>query len=162
VSSRIARAIQRNPASKKKHKRIDQFVFFYIIDCQLSQHLFFEYAVFFPLDSFALFVKDQVTIGLWVSFQVFNSISLIDLSVSVLIPCVDLFVCLFCFVLFCFLSLIFCIHLEARDGDYPGSSLIVENILGFFFFLSFVCCFVFFSFVFLFQRNLRLALSFSL
>ena len=45
-----------------------------------------ENAVFFPLDGFSFFVKDQVTIGGWVHFWVFNSIPLVYLSVSVPVP----------------------------------------------------------------------------
>jgi hypothetical protein len=48
---------------------------------------FVEDAVFFPLDGFSSFVKDQVTIGVWVHFCVFNSIPLIYLSVTVPVPC---------------------------------------------------------------------------
>ena len=35
---------------------------------------FVENAVFFPLDGFSSLVKDQVTIGVWVHFWVFDSI----------------------------------------------------------------------------------------
>jgi hypothetical protein len=68
---------------------------------QFTQHLFLKMLSFFPpLDGFSSFVKDQVTIGVWVHFWVFNSISLIYLSVAVPVPCSwFLFVCLF---LFCF------------------------------------------------------------
>jgi hypothetical protein len=38
---------------------------------------------FFPLDGFSSFVKDQVTIGVWVHFWVFNSIPLIFLPATV-------------------------------------------------------------------------------
>jgi hypothetical protein len=48
---------------------------------------FVENAVFFPLDGFSSFVKDQVIIGVWVHFWVFNSIPLIYLSVTVSVPC---------------------------------------------------------------------------
>ena len=44
---------------------------------------FVENAVFFPLDGFSSFVKDQVTIGVWVHFWFFNSIPLIYLPVTV-------------------------------------------------------------------------------
>ena len=33
---------------------------------------------FFPLDSFSSFVKDKVTIGVWVHFWIFNSIPLLS------------------------------------------------------------------------------------
>jgi hypothetical protein len=40
---------------------------------------FVENAVFFPLDGFSSFAKDQVTVGVWVHFWVFNSVPLIYL-----------------------------------------------------------------------------------
>jgi hypothetical protein len=48
---------------------------------------FVENAVFFPLDGFSSLVKDQVTIGVWVHFWVFNSIPLFYLSVAIPVPC---------------------------------------------------------------------------
>jgi hypothetical protein len=53
------------------------------------------------LDGFSSFVKDQVTIGMWIHFWIFNSIPLIYLPVTVPISC-SFFVC-FCF---CFLIMI--------------------------------------------------------
>jgi hypothetical protein len=44
---------------------------------------FVENAVFVPLDGFSSFVKDQVAIGVWVHFWVFNSIALIYLSATI-------------------------------------------------------------------------------
>jgi hypothetical protein len=44
---------------------------------------FVENAVFFPLDVFISLVKDQVTIGVWADFWVFNSIPLVFLSVAI-------------------------------------------------------------------------------
>ena len=68
---------------------------------QVCQHHLLK-MFFVPLDGFSSFVKDQVTIGMWVHFWLFNSIPLICLPVTVPIPCrVFLFVCLFV-VLFCF------------------------------------------------------------
>jgi hypothetical protein len=46
-------------------------------DCQLNQHHLLKMLFYFPLDGFSSFVKDQVTIGVWVHFWVFNSIPLI-------------------------------------------------------------------------------------
>jgi hypothetical protein len=37
------------------------------------------------MDSFCSFIKDQVTIGVWVHFWVFNSIPLVYMSVTLLI-----------------------------------------------------------------------------
>jgi hypothetical protein len=54
---------------------------------QLSQHHLLKMLSFFPLDGFSSFVKDQVTIRVWVHFWVFNSIPLIYLSVAVPVPC---------------------------------------------------------------------------
>jgi hypothetical protein len=43
-------------------------------------------AVFIPLDGFSFFVKEQVTIGVWVHLWFLNSVPLIFLLVSVPIP----------------------------------------------------------------------------
>jgi hypothetical protein len=39
-----------------------------------------ENAVFLPLDGFSSLVEDQVTIGVWVHFWIFNSIPLVDVK----------------------------------------------------------------------------------
>jgi hypothetical protein len=73
---------------------------------------FVENAIFFPLDGFGFFVNNQVTIGVWVHFWVFNSIPLIYLSVAV--------ECSFyhnCSV----------VQLEVKHGDSPRGLFIVEN-----------------------------------
>ena len=49
---------------------------------QLCQHHLLKMLFFSPLDGFSSLVKDQVTIGVWVHFWVFNSIPLVYLSVS--------------------------------------------------------------------------------
>jgi len=77
---------------------------------------FVENYVFFPLDGFSFFVKDQVTIGVWVYFWVFSSIPLICMSVSVPIP--------YNFYHYCSV-----IHLEVRDGDYLRILLLYNNII---------------------------------
>ena len=82
------------------------------------------------------FVKDQVTIDVWVYFWVFSSIPLIFLPVSVPI--------LSSFYHYCSE-----IQLEARDGDSSRSSLIVENSFCYPRFL-------------LFQLNLQTAFSNSM
>jgi hypothetical protein len=91
---------------------------------QLNQHNLLKNAVFFPLDSFSSFVKDQVTIDVWVHFWVFNSIPLIYLPVTVPIPCSFYHYCS-------------AVQFEVWDDDSPGSSFIVENSFcypGFFFY----------------------------
>jgi hypothetical protein len=65
------------------------------------------------MDGFSSLVKDQVTTGLWVQFWVFNCVTLIYLSVTVLIPCSFYHNCSV-------------VQLECRDGDFPRSSFIVE------------------------------------
>ena len=72
-----------------------------------------ENAIFFPLDGFSSFVKDQVTIGVWVHSWVFTSILLTYLLVSVPIP--------YSFYHYCSV-----IQLEVRDGGSSRSSFIVE------------------------------------
>jgi hypothetical protein len=65
-----------------KEIRMDGFAFFYM-PLLVEPALFVENAVFFPLDGFSSFDKDQVTLGVWVHFWVFNSIPLIYLAVTV-------------------------------------------------------------------------------
>jgi hypothetical protein len=83
-------------------------------DLQLKQHHLLKMLSFFPLYGFSFFVNDQVTIGIWVHFLVFNYILLIYLSVSVPIPC-------------CFYHYYSVVQLEVRDGESPRSSFTVEN-----------------------------------
>ena len=90
-----------------------------------------EDAVFFPLDGFRSFVKDQVAIGVWVHF--FNSVPLVYLSVAVPVPCSFYHNCSV-------------VQLEVRDGDSSRRSFILENS----------CCY---PRVLLFQMNLEIALS---
>ena len=82
---------------------------------------FVENAVFFPLDGFSSFVKDHMTIGVWVHFWVFNSIPLIYMPVIVPVPCSFYHNCSI-------------VQLEARDDNSPRIFLllrIVFPILGF-------------------------------
>ena len=90
---------------------------------------FVENAVFFPLDGFSSLVKDQVTLGVWVHFWVFNSIPLIYLPVTVSIPCSFHHDC----------SLV---QLEVQDADSHRGLFIVE--------ISFLlmCKFIIFQIVF--------------
>jgi hypothetical protein len=81
---------------------------------QLSQHYLLKMLSFFPLYSFSSFVKDQVTIGVWVHFWIFNSIPLTYLSVIVPVPC--------SFYLNCSV-----VQLEVRHGNYTRGSFIVED-----------------------------------
>jgi hypothetical protein len=74
---------------------------------------FVENAFFFPLDHLSTFVKDQVTIGVWVQFWDFNSIPLIYLLVSVPVRC--------SFYHYCSV-----IELEVRDANFHRYSFIVE------------------------------------
>ena len=76
---------------------------------------FVENAVFFPLVGFSLSVKDQVTIAVWVCLQVFNSIPLIFLPITVPISC--------SFYHYCPV-----VQIEFRDRGSHRSSFIVENI----------------------------------
>ena len=73
-----------------------------------------ENAVFYSLDGFHSFVKDQVTIGVWIHFWVFNSIPLVYLSVAIPVPCSFYHNCSV-------------VKLEFRHGDCPRGSFIVEN-----------------------------------
>jgi hypothetical protein len=74
---------------------------------------FVENAVIFSLNGFSSFVKDQVTIDVWVHFLVFNSIPSVSLSITVPLPCSVYHNCSI-------------VQLEARNGDSSRSSSIVE------------------------------------
>ena len=94
---------------------------------------FVENAVFSPLDGFSSLVEDQVTIGVWVHFWVFNYIPLIYLSVAVPLP-------------YSFYHNCSVVQLDIRHGDCPRGSFIVENSFCYRRFL-------------LFQISLQIALS---
>jgi hypothetical protein len=53
----------------------------------LCQHHLLKMLSFFPLDGFISLVKDQVTIGVWVHFWVFNSIPFVYLTVTIPVAC---------------------------------------------------------------------------
>jgi hypothetical protein len=75
---------------------------------------FVENPVIFPQDCFTSLVKDEVTIGGWIRFWVFNSIPLIYLSVTVPVPC-------------SFYQNCSVLQLKVRHGDSTRGSFIVEN-----------------------------------
>jgi hypothetical protein len=81
---------------------------------QLCQHLLLKMLSYFPLNGFSSLVKDQVTIGVWIHFWVFNSIPLIYLSVTVPVPCSFYHSCSV-------------VQLNVRHGDCTRGSFIVEN-----------------------------------
>jgi hypothetical protein len=68
----------------------------------------------FLLYGFAFFVKNLVSIGVWVYFWVFHSIPLTNLSVSIPIPC--------SFYHYCSV-----VKQEIRDGDTSRTSLKVQD-----------------------------------
>jgi hypothetical protein len=94
-----------------------------------------------------VFVKDQVFVSVSFYFWVFNSIPLINMSVSVPIPC-------------SFYDYCSVVQLEVRGGDSSSCSFIVKNC---FCYSVFLFCFVLFCFLFLpFQMYLRIDLSMTL
>jgi hypothetical protein len=94
---------------------------------------FVENAVFFLLDGFSSLAKDQVIIGMWVHFWVFNSIPSIYLSVAVPLLCSFYHNCSV-------------VQLEVRHGNSPRGSFIVENSFCYPRFV-FLFCFVLFCFL---------------
>jgi hypothetical protein len=78
----------------------------------------------FPLYGFGFFVKNQVSVGVWVYFWVFDSIPLINMSVSIPIP---------------FSSFYYCsvVQVEIRDGDTTSSSFIVQDCFSYLRFFTF-------------------------
>jgi hypothetical protein len=98
-------------------------------DCQLNQHHLLKMLSFFPLDGFSSFVKDKVTIAVWVHFWVFNSATLICLPLTVPKPC-------------SFYDYCSVIQLEVSNGNSPRSSFIAENSFcypGFFCYYRWIC-----------------------
>jgi hypothetical protein len=84
------------------------FVFLYV-DSQLDQHYLLKMLYFFQVYIFVIFVKDQVSVSVWFYFLVFSSIPLINVSVSLPIPCSYYHYCSE-------------VKLEVRDGDFPSCS----------------------------------------
>jgi hypothetical protein len=94
---------------------------------------FVESDILFQMDGFMSFIRDQVTIGVWVHFWVFNSIPSIYLSFALPVPCSFYHNCSV-------------VKLEVNHGDSIRGSFIVENSFCYPRFL-------------LFQMNLQVALS---
>jgi hypothetical protein len=88
------------------------FIFLHT-DSQLDQHHILKTRSFFPLYNFCFFVKDQMMVSVWFYFWVFNSIPLINMSVSVPIPRSLVY---FYFLFFHYCSVV---KLEVTDGDSP-------------------------------------------
>jgi hypothetical protein len=82
---------------------------------------FVKDAFLFPLYSFAFFVTNQMSIGFWVYFWVFNLIPFINLSVSILIPWSNYYYC-------------FVVQLEVMNGNTSKSSFIVQDCVCLFLF----------------------------
>jgi hypothetical protein len=105
------------------HQKIYALLYVFL---NIKQHILFREflnkllkdAFSFPLYVFGFFVKDQVSIGVRLYFWVFDSIPLINLSVSVPIPCGLYHYC-------------FVVQLQVKRVDSPISSFIVENCLGY-------------------------------
>jgi hypothetical protein len=72
-----------------------------------------EDSFFFPY-IFGIFVKEQVTVSVWFYFWVFNSIPLINMSVSIPIS--------YSFYHYCSV-----VKLETSDDDSSSCSFIVKN-----------------------------------
>jgi hypothetical protein len=72
---------------------------------------------FFQLDGFSSLVKDQVTIGGWVHFWIFNSIPLIYLFVAVPVP-------------YSFYHNCSVVQLEVRHGEAPEKMFNILNHQG--------------------------------
>ena len=77
--------------------------------------LFIEVTFFFPLCVFVIFIKNQVSLSVWIYVWVFNLILLINVSVFMLIVCS-----------FYYYSSVG--QPEIRDGDTSGNSIIVQYL----------------------------------
>ena len=78
---------------------------------------FIEDAFLFPLNNVSFFVKNQMFIGVWINVRVFNSISLVHLSVVMPIPA-------------CFQYSSSVVEFEVRDGDSSRNYFIVYDCFG--------------------------------
>ena len=103
-----------------KEIRMDPFAFFSMLTATWTSTICWKCCLFFPLECFLTFLKNQVTIGVWVHFWVFSPIPLFYLPVTVPITC-------------SFYPDWSVVQLEVADGASPRSSFIVENILVFWF-----------------------------
>jgi hypothetical protein len=88
-----------------------------------------EDAFFYPLYTFGLFIKNQVLIGVWIYFTVFDLIPLITLSVFMPVPCGFYYYCSV-------------VQLEIRDVDTFQNTFIEQNCFSYP--GLFVCLFVFY------------------
>jgi hypothetical protein len=96
VSSRTARATQRNPVSKKQNNETKQnktkqnfgslFILLHV-EMQVDHHHLLKVLSFITFYGFGFIIKNQVYIAMWIYFWVFDSIPKFILSVSVSIPC---------------------------------------------------------------------------
>jgi hypothetical protein len=121
--------------------RMDQFSFFCMLTTGWTSKIYWNAVFFFLplLDDFSFFVKDQVTIVVWVHFWDFNSIPLIYLPVAVPTP-------------YSFYHYYSVKQFETRDGDSPRSSFIADNSFDYPVFLLLL----------LFPVNLQIVLSDSM
>ena len=87
---------------------------FHLVHANIQPASFVEDIFIFPLYCFGFFVKNQVSVGVWVYFWVFESIPLINSSVSVPISW-NFYFCWF-----------FLVQLEVRDSD-TARSFIVQD-----------------------------------
>jgi len=51
-----------------KEIRMDRFAFFYMLTTCWTNNIFWKHCLFFPLDGFSSFFKDQVAMSVWVHF----------------------------------------------------------------------------------------------
>ena len=91
---------------------------------QLDQHLLLKMLSFFPVCIYDFFIKKKSNVHMWICVWVFNSLSLVQVSIFMPISCS-----------FYYYSSV--VELEIRDGETSSISFIVQDhldILGFLFF----------------------------
>jgi len=87
-------------------------------DIPIRTALFFDDVLSFQIHGFDFILKTQVSMGAWVYFSFFHSISLTNLSVSM--PLLNSFY-YYCFV----------VQLEVNDGNTFENSLIVQDYFNY-------------------------------
>ena len=88
------------------------------VDIQLCLHHLLNMLLFFPLDIFCFFVKNQVFVSVWINIWVFNLFPLVLLSVFMPIPS-------------CFQYCNSVVEFKVRDCDVSRCSFIVQDYFGY-------------------------------
>ena len=99
-------------------RKCSSFILLQVVDQVSQHHLLKRFFFFFPLYILASFVKDKVSIGLWIYLWTFYSVPLIYISVFVPVP-------------YCFDDCGFVVQSEVRQVDSSSSVLLSQDDFGY-------------------------------